>query len=93
MQVCLSWRQKHAKSPIYPLEVAGRTMNIKQIHNGELSGLGTGATVSASSSINHHIPLTLLAWIRFLDSSSVVSQVWPAAHVLTKYLEKRWGVG
>ena len=58
---CLEWRHAHLRSPEYPLEVAGISLAVKQLMQGELTGLGTGATV------------------------------WPAAHVLAKYLERRCG--
>ena len=58
---CLGWRQKYLHAEEYPLEVRGVTMPLRQLKQGELRGLGTGATV------------------------------WAAAHVLCKYLERRFG--
>lgn len=58
----LQWRQAHSKDAIYPLALeSGAVVEIKQLQAGEITGLGTGATV------------------------------WPAAHVLAKYLERRYG--
>lgn len=58
----LQWRQAHSKDVIYPLALeSGAVIEIKQLQAGEITGLGTGATV------------------------------WPAAHVLAKYLERRYG--
>eukprot|EP00904_Undaria_pinnatifida_P014254 jgi/Undpi1/995/HiC_scaffold_10.g04459.m1 len=55
----LQWRQAHSKDAIYPLALeSGAVVEIKQLQAGEITGLGTGATV------------------------------WPAAHVLAKYLER-----
>lgn len=62
MMGALQWRHSHLKSPEYPLEIAGVDLKIKQLMLGEITGLGTGATV------------------------------WPAAHVLSKYMERRWPV-
>lgn len=58
----LQWRQAHSKDVFYPLALeSGAVIEIKQLQAGEITGLGTGATV------------------------------WPAAHVLAKYLERRFG--
>ena len=58
----LQWRQAHSKDVFYPLALeSGTVIEIKQLQAGEITGLGTGATV------------------------------WPAAHVLAKYLERRFG--
>lgn len=60
----LQWRQAHSKDEFYPLALeSGKVLQIKQLQCGEVTGLGTGATV------------------------------WPAAHVLAKYLERRCGEG
>lgn len=59
----LQWRQAHSKDVFYPLALdSGTVIELKQLQAGEITGLGTGATV------------------------------WPAAHVLAKYLERRFGV-
>jgi predicted nicotinamide N-methyase len=60
MMGALQWRHAHLTSEEYPLEIGGVSLKIKQLMQGELTGLGTGATV------------------------------WPAAHVLSKYMEHRW---
>ncbi|CAM9588829.1 unnamed protein product [Ectocarpus fasciculatus] len=58
----LQWRQAHSKDDIYPLPLeSGVVLEFRQLQAGEVTGLGTGATV------------------------------WPAAHVLAKYLERRFG--
>ncbi|CAM9144956.1 unnamed protein product [Pylaiella littoralis] len=58
----LQWRQAHSKDEIYPLPLeSGVILEFRQLQAGEVTGLGTGATV------------------------------WPAAHVLAKYLELRFG--
>ncbi|CAN0274141.1 unnamed protein product [Scytosiphon promiscuus] len=58
----LQWRQAHSKDEIYPLPLeSGVVLEFRQLQAGEVTGLGTGATV------------------------------WPAAHVLAKYLERRFG--
>lgn len=58
----LQWRQAHCKDQFYPLALeSGKILKIKQLQCGEITGLGTGATV------------------------------WPAAHVLAKYLERQYG--
>eukprot|EP00903_Cladosiphon_okamuranus_P012218 g11458.t1 len=63
----LQWRQAHSKDDLYPLPMdSGVLLEFRQLQAGEVTGLGTGATV------------------------------WPAAHVLAKYLERRFpdaGVG
>lgn len=60
----LQWRQAHSKDEFYPLALeSGKVLHIKQLQCGEITGLGTGATV------------------------------WPAAHVLAKYIERRCGEG
>lgn len=57
----MQWRQKYLGAEIYPITLDdGRTLNFKQVENGETSGLGTGAIV------------------------------WPAAHVLSKYMELKY---
>ena len=62
--LALGWRQKYENKPEYVLELdSGKVLNIIQIPNGEVNGIGTGA------------------------------HVWPAAHILAKYLEKRYGLG
>lgn len=54
--------QAHSKDEIYPLPLeSGVVLEFRQLQAGEVTGLGTGATV------------------------------WPAAHVLAKYLELRFG--
>ena len=46
----MQWRQKYISSDIYPMVLDdGRVLNIKQIENGEISGLGTGANVWAAA--------------------------------------------
>lgn len=58
----LQWRQAHSKDEFYPLALeSGIVLRFRQLQAGEVTGLGTGATV------------------------------WPAAHVLAKYLERRFG--
>lgn len=58
----LQWRQAHSKDEFYPLALeSGAELRLRQLQAGEMTGLGTGATV------------------------------WPAAHVLAKYLERRYG--
>ena len=57
----LSWRDAHARADRYPLEVGGLSFSVRQLMMGELTGLGTGATV------------------------------WPAAVVLIKFMERRFG--
>lgn len=58
----LQWRQAHSKDEYYPLALeSGTVLRFRQLQAGEVTGLGTGATV------------------------------WPAAHVLAKYLERRFG--
>lgn len=60
----LQWRQAHSKDEFYPLELeSGTVIHLQQLQAGEVTGLGTGATV------------------------------WPAAHVLAKYLERKYGEG
>lgn len=60
----LQWRQAHSKDEFYPLTFeTGTRLRLRQLQAGEVTGLGTGATV------------------------------WPAAHVLVKYLERRYGEG
>ena len=59
----LSWRDAYARAETYPLDVGGISFGIRQLMMGELTGLGTGATV------------------------------WPAAVVLIKFLERRFGHG
>lgn len=60
----LQWRQAHSKDEFYPLALeSGKVLRFRQLQAGEVTGLGTGATV------------------------------WPAAHVLAKYLELRFGEG
>lgn len=60
----LQWRQAHSKDEFYPLALdSGAVLRLRQLQAGEVTGLGTGATV------------------------------WPAAHVLAKYLERRFGQG
>ena len=58
----LEWRQRYANADEYPLELptVPCTLSLRQRMRGELTGLGTGATV------------------------------WPAAHVLARYLERRF---
>lgn len=57
----LQWRQAHSKDEFYPLTLgSGIELRLRQLQAGEVTGLGTGATV------------------------------WPAAHVLAKYLELRY---
>lgn len=58
----LQWRQAHSRDEVYPLALdSGAVLRIRQLQAGEVTGLGTGATV------------------------------WPAAHVLAKYLERKFG--
>lgn len=58
----LQWRQAFEHSPIYEYTLeTGTVLQVQQIPNGELKGLGTGTFV------------------------------WPAAHILAKYFEKRFG--
>lgn len=57
----LQWRQAHSKDEYYPLAMeSGAELRLRQLQAGEVTGLGTGATV------------------------------WPAAHVLVKYLERKY---
>lgn len=59
----LQWRQKFDNCDFYNYTLEdNRVICIKQISNGEMKGLGTGAVV------------------------------WPAAHILSKYLELKYGV-
>lgn len=58
----LQWRQAHSRDDFYPLALdSGAVLRLRQLQAGEVTGLGTGATV------------------------------WPAAHVLAKYLERKFG--
>ena len=42
----LQWRQRYANADVYPLELAsGVSLGLCQKMQGELTGLGTGATV------------------------------------------------
>lgn len=63
----LQWRQayQHNETYVYKFddEKVNDAVEVRQIPNGELKGLGTGTFV------------------------------WPAAHVLAKYFEKRFGIG
>jgi predicted nicotinamide N-methyase len=63
----LQWRQAYQHSDTYVYKVddekVDKSIDVRQIPNGELKGLGTGTFV------------------------------WPAAHVLAKYFEKRFGNG
>jgi len=55
----LRWRQKFQSSEVYRIELEnGTCLELKQLKNGEINGIGTGANV------------------------------WPAAHILSKYFEK-----
>lgn len=55
------FHQAHCKDELYPLPLdSGEVLKFRQLQAGEVTGLGTGATV------------------------------WPAAHVLAKYLERRF---
>jgi len=61
LQSSFSWRQSYLNTEFYIYEFEdSKKIQLFQIANGEISGLGTGA------------------------------QVWPAAHVLCKYLEKNY---
>ena len=58
----LQWRHKYQNTDYYSIEMLdGSVINLRQLPNGEILGLGTGVSV------------------------------WPAAHVLSKYVEKRYG--
>lgn len=58
----LQWRHKYQNTDYYSIEMLdGSVINLRQLPNGEILGLGTGVSV------------------------------WPAAHVLSKYVEKRFG--
>ena len=41
----LSWRTQYSLAEFYPMEVNGVPFKVKQLKQGELRGLGTGATV------------------------------------------------
>jgi len=57
----LQWRQAFQKAEYYEILLeSAKLLRFRQVDNGELKGLGTGAFV------------------------------WPAAHVLSKYIEKRY---
>ena len=62
LSASLSWRQRYQKELEYSYEFNGgdNVLNVSQVSNGELKGLGTGTFV------------------------------WPAAHVLAKFLEKNF---
>lgn len=49
MMATLEWRQRFTHADRYPMEVAGVPMKFRQLQSGELTGLGTGATVSESN--------------------------------------------
>ena len=44
----LIWRQTYQDSDIYPIEIhSGKVLNISQIINGEIKGLGTGGMLAS----------------------------------------------
>lgn len=46
----MQWRQKYTSSDMYPMVLDdGRVLRVRQIENGEISGLGTAATVRAAA--------------------------------------------
>ncbi len=48
----LNWRQAHLGSEYYPIELEdGRVVRVRQLENGEVSGIGTGATVWAAAHV------------------------------------------
>ncbi|CAM9317144.1 unnamed protein product [Choristocarpus tenellus] len=58
----LQWRQAYSNNVHHSLKLeSGHTLRFRQLQSGEITGLGTGATV------------------------------WPAAIVLVKYMERRYG--
>ena len=73
----LQWRQKYQNSPIYDITLEDqRTFSFKQIGNGEIKGIGTGAVVV----------FQLVSFVCIIIDG-MCGQVWPAAHVLAMYME------